>query len=248
MASKETTEYLAFGPSVNLRKLFGFDPSPEKPKPVRIRYRMDRIFGTLILDVTTTSRIPRPITLRRSWGGQRLLKIRRGYYGHPRGMTPTGRMCYEVTEILQGLIDLGGGSYFSISQPTPITPLLGDPAPGYPKELRLEYELRGRNGIEIRNEAQGYLTKPLYLEAKPVISPIIFIVSATYGMTPTGRNERLLAINKLLSRADITARKLNMGELTKKEDRKILRNKPALLAEKKVLQSINSPAYTLAPI
>ena len=154
MASKETTEYLAFGPSVNLRKLFGFDPSPEKPKQVRIRYRMDRIFGTLILDVTTTSRIPRPITLRRSWGGQRLLKIRRGYYGHPRGMTPTGRMCYEVTEILQGLIDLGGGSYFSISQPTPITPLLGDPAPGYPKELRLEYELRGRNGIEIRTEAQ----------------------------------------------------------------------------------------------
>ena len=54
-----------------------------------------------------------------------------------------------------------------------ITPLV----PGYPKELRLEYELRGRNGIEIRNEAQGYLTKPLYLEAKPVISPIIFIVS-----------------------------------------------------------------------
>ena len=48
---------------------------------------------------------------------------------------------------------------------------------GYPKELRLEYELRGRNGVEIRNEAQGYLTKPLYLEAKPVISPIIFIVS-----------------------------------------------------------------------
>ena len=83
----------------------------------------------------------------------------------------------KVTEILQGLIDLGGGSYFTIAQPTPITPLLGDPAPGYPKELRLEYELRGRNGIEIRNEAQGYLTKPLYLEAKPVISPIIFIVS-----------------------------------------------------------------------
>ena len=96
MVSKETTEYLAFGPSVNLRKLFGFDPSPEKQKQVRIRYRMDRIFGTLILDVTTTSRIPRPITLRRSWGGQRLLKIRRGYYGHPRGMTPNGRMCYEV--------------------------------------------------------------------------------------------------------------------------------------------------------
>ena len=44
----------------------------------------------------------------------------------------------------------------------------------------MEYELRGRNGIEIRDEAQGYLTKPLYLEAKPVISPIIFIASGHY--------------------------------------------------------------------
>ena len=237
MAAKETEEYLAFGPSINLRKLFGFDPSPEKTKQLRIRYRMDRIFGTLVLDVTSTSRVPLPITLRRPWGGQRLLKIRRGAYGHPLGPTAQGRMCYDVTEILQGLIDLGGGSYFKIDQPTPITPLLGDPAPGYPKELRLEYELRGRSGVEIRNEAQGFLTRPLYLEAKPVISPIIFITSATYGMTPTGRNERLLAINKLLSRADITARKLNSGELTRKEDRKILRNKAALLAEKKLLNA-----------
>lgn len=62
---------------------------------------MDRIFGTLVLDVTSTNRIPLPVTLRRPWGGQRLLKIRRGYYGHPRGMTAQGRMCYEVTEILQ---------------------------------------------------------------------------------------------------------------------------------------------------
>lgn len=237
MTAKETEEYLAFGPSINLRKLFGLDPSPEKTKQLRIRYRMDRIFGTLVLDVTSTSRIPHPVILRRPWGGQRLLKIRRGYYGHPLGATAQGRMCYDVTEILQGLIDLGGGSYFKVDQATTMTPLLGDPAPGYPKELRLEYELRGRSGIEIRTEAQGHLTKPLYLEAKPVISPIIFITSATYGMTPTGRNERLLAINKLLSRADITARKLNAGELTRKEDRKILRNKAALLAEKKLLNA-----------
>ena len=237
MTAKETQEYLAFGPSINLRKLFGFDPSPEKTKQLRVRYRMDRIFGTLVLDVTSTNRIPLPVTLRRPWGGQRLLKIRRGSYGHPRGATAQGRMCYDVTEILQGLIDLGGGSYFKIDQPTPITPLLGDPAPGYPKELRLEYELRGRSGVEIRNEAHGHLTRPLYLEAKPVISPIIFITSATYGMTPTGRSERLLAINKLLSRADITARKLNAGEVTRKEDRKVLRNKAALLAEKKLLNA-----------
>ena len=69
---------------------------------------------------------------------------------------------------------------------------------------------------------------------------------ATYGMTPTGRNERLLAINKLLSRADITARKLNTGELTRKEDRKILRNKPALLAEKKV-RPTQHPCYGTHP-
>ena len=62
---------------------------------------MDRIFGMLVIDVTSTNRIQMPVTLRRPWGGQRLLKIRRGYYGHPRGMTSQGRMCYEVTEILQ---------------------------------------------------------------------------------------------------------------------------------------------------
>jgi hypothetical protein len=37
MAAKETEEYLAMGPAVNLRKLFGFDPAPEKRKQIRIR-------------------------------------------------------------------------------------------------------------------------------------------------------------------------------------------------------------------
>ena len=53
---------------------------------------------------------------------------------HPHDLNPAIRPpplpFDQVTEILQGLIDLGGGSYFSIAQPTPITPLLGDPAPG----------------------------------------------------------------------------------------------------------------------
>ena len=147
MANKNTDKYLYLPPSSNLRKLFGIDPSPDNPKQLRIRYRMGSIFGTLMINVTSNNRVINGIALRPPINnGQRLLNIKRAYYGHPKGVSTTGRMCYEVTEYLQGLIDLGGGSFLSIPENTLMSHLFGDPCPGYHKELRIEFELSGRSG------------------------------------------------------------------------------------------------------
>ena len=91
-------------------------------------------------------------------------------------------------------------------------------------------------GVEYRNESLGYLNRSFYIEATPVISPIIFILSATYGMNPQMRNERILTLDKLIAKADITTRKLNMGEVTLKDDRKIMRNRDEYIIEKKLLR------------
>jgi hypothetical protein len=41
----------------------------------------------------------------------RYLRLLSANYGHPRGMSSTGRMSYDVVEVLQHLVDMAGGSF-----------------------------------------------------------------------------------------------------------------------------------------
>jgi hypothetical protein len=50
----------------------------------------------------------------------RYLQISRATYGHPKGTSSTGRMSYDVTEIIQGYVDMHGGNYLNISALTPL--------------------------------------------------------------------------------------------------------------------------------
>jgi hypothetical protein len=44
--------------SMDLKKLFGFDPAVDKNKQLRIRYRMKGVYATMILDVLPNNHLP----------------------------------------------------------------------------------------------------------------------------------------------------------------------------------------------
>eukprot|EP00596_Hydrurales_sp_CCMP1899_P008561 CAMPEP_0119039548 /NCGR_PEP_ID=MMETSP1177-20130426/9102_1 /TAXON_ID=2985 /ORGANISM="Ochromonas sp, Strain CCMP1899" /LENGTH=658 /DNA_ID=CAMNT_0007003575 /DNA_START=256 /DNA_END=2232 /DNA_ORIENTATION=+ len=252
MIKKGEDDRLSFGAHCNFYKLFGFDPSVNKPKQLRVRYRMGGIFGTIVIGTNINSRMTSSnaiVLSARSYaspnsspsGGKnsRMVTISRAHFGHPKGISSTGRMSYDVTEIVQGLLDLGGGSHFVLAGTDRMGPLFGDPCPGYPKELRVEFEILGRSYTEVRTDNYGHLSKALFVESSPIISPTIFVVNAWYGMTTTGRNERLLTINKILTKIEQTDKKINKGEIVTNIDRSILSSKKSLLSEKILLR--NSP-------
>ena len=97
----------------------------------------------------------------------------------------------KVTELIQGLVDHDGGSLLRLGAYTPLTPIIGDPCPGYPKDLRIQYEICGRSGSVVFSEVRGHLRKRLLIQVAPVVAPLIFVQSATYGITPTSRRVML---------------------------------------------------------
>jgi hypothetical protein len=93
--SRPTMDRLAFGITSNLKRIFGADPVPGRNKQLRVRYRTDNVFGTLVMDVMPSNQIPGPFVLKRP--EQRLLRIKRASYGFPKGVSSTGRMSYDVS-------------------------------------------------------------------------------------------------------------------------------------------------------
>ena len=67
------------------------------------------------------------------------------------------------------------------SRNTSIINLLGDPCPGYIKDLRISYDISGRFGREVFEETKGYLKKNYIIETCPVVKPLIFVRKAFYG-------------------------------------------------------------------
>lgn len=227
---------LAFKPIHHLDELFEVtDPTPGKNKQLRVRYRIGMIHGTLILDLMPNSSIPSPFLL--ILPRARYLRIYSGTYGYPKGISSTGRMMYDVSEILQSIIDQNGGSYLSISSYTPIARLLGDPCPGYPKDLRICFEIVGRSGCVTNSELRGHLRKKLSIQCSPTVQPLIFVLTATYGITPTARRDRLQFIARELRAIEAIEHKARQGIVAKGEELKQLRKKPKLLEQREMFQN-----------
>lgn len=133
---------IQFKPSQVLSHDFGGgDPNPDNPKQLRIRYRMDGHFGTICLDVLKDNTIPHHIMIVKP--KVRLISIVSAKYGFPKGVSKDGRMSYDATEMVQGLVDMTGGSFLFISSQQSVSRIFGDPCPGYPKDLRVQYEITG---------------------------------------------------------------------------------------------------------
>ena len=134
-------------------------------------------------------------------------------------------MSYDVTEIVQGLCDLQGGSFLSISAQYSVKRLFRDPCPAYPKDLRIKYEVCGRTGSVTYNELRGYLRKKVLIQTSPTVAPLIFVVSATYGITPTGRRDRLNFINRQLREIESIEHKKRQGLIISGDEVIIIKKK-----------------------
>jgi hypothetical protein len=86
---------LAFRETQKLDVIFGCDPAPDKPKQLRIRYRMLGRHAMMCLDAMPNNKFPEPVLL--MCPTLRMLTILRAAYGHPKGRTPTGRMSVDVS-------------------------------------------------------------------------------------------------------------------------------------------------------
>eukprot|EP01041_Mallomonas_annulata_P007561 gene7561-15506_t len=125
IARSVLSDRLAIRKATSLYELFGCDPSPGRPKQIRLRYRMLQRHGYLVLPVLEDNHLPTPLLL--LCPRERLLTIMKGTYGHPRGKSASGRMSHDVTECLQGMADFNGGSYLCIDTDLILTVPFGDP-------------------------------------------------------------------------------------------------------------------------
>ncbi len=104
----------------DLNKLFGtaagrpeskWDPCPGQNKQLKVRYRLCGLHAQLQLDVMPNGQLTLNFMLIAP--KTRYLLINRATYGHPKGLSPQGRMSVDVTEVVQGIVDSGmsGGSH-----------------------------------------------------------------------------------------------------------------------------------------
>jgi hypothetical protein len=199
------------------------DPSPGYAKQLRIRYRVLGRCGVLVLDTAKDNCFPSPVIMIAP--KERFLKISKAHYGHPKGRSSTGAMSVDVTEVVQGAVDLLGGSYLSISRMRLLYPLLGDPCPGYTKDLRIEYEIFGRTGRIERDELHGHLKRRVFIEESPIVSPLIMVESCTYGITPFGKRDKIRSLEREIFDIKAFEHKLLQGEILSVEDAHRIKNK-----------------------
>ena len=169
------SDRICFKPAHRADHIFGYDPFPGKNKQLRVRYRAGGVHATLVLDFDRKNRIPAPFLLMAPH--RRYLRIFNAIYGHPKGSTVTGRMSYDVTELVQSLVDQNGGSFLRISSYTPLRRIFGDPCPGYPKDLRISFEVSGRAGSVKYSEVRGHLRKRIFIQSSPTVAPLIYVAT-----------------------------------------------------------------------
>jgi hypothetical protein len=147
-------------------------------------------------------------------------------------------MSTDVKEVVQGIVDAGmaGGNYLTLSYMRPVKPIFGDPCPGYPKDLRINFEICGRSGELINDEIRGHLIKRMHLEFSPTIKPLIFVMSATYGITPTGRKTRMLEIRSLTKRIEAIEHRKANGQMPSRDDMALLNKKDELKSDFELLR------------
>lgn len=186
----------------------------------------------MMIDFDPINRIPQTfffIVPKRSY-----LRVYQASYGHPKGLTKTGRLSVDVTEIIQSMIHQLGGSYLNISAFTPVARIFGDPCPGYVKDLRISFEIIGRKGSVRYPESRGYLTRRLSILSSPIIAPLIYVQSATYGITPTARKDRLDLLTKTLTKIQYLEHRKREGIPLSPEDFLLVKKKSYFQQQKEI--------------
>jgi len=211
------------------------DPCPGSNKQLKIRYRMLGLHGMLNLDVNPDNHLSSNFMMMAPT--VRYLAILHASYGHPKGQSPQGRMSVEVTEVVQGMVDMVGGSYLTISYMASAKRMFGDPCPGYPKDLRIKFDIAGRSGEVLCDEMRGFLRQRCQIEYAPTIQPLIFCRAATFGISPSGRKMRLDQVVLLLRRISAVEHRQANGSSATAAEKKLLAQKHELVQERHDLQT-----------
>ena len=117
-------------------------------------------------------------------------------------------------------------------------PLIIYTTTGYPKDLRIAYEVRGRKGSVNYAEVRGHLRKRVFISASPTVAPIIYVQTATYGITPTARRDHLEKLNKKLKKIAYLEHRIREGFKIQAEDMKLFRSKKEIMNEKDLFLSL----------
>lgn len=72
---------------------------------------------------------------------------------------------FDVTEFMQGRIDLAGGRYLFLPKTERLADLFGDPCPGREKCLLLHYEILGTEGKVEALESDNRLLSPVSISS-----------------------------------------------------------------------------------
>ena len=243
----ELGDRIAFKASQDLQTIFG-DPAPNERKQIRIRYRINGRFGIAVVNVLANNHVEKGLLLIAP--KSRLLNILRASYGYPKGRNTTGRMAYDVTEYIQGLADLRGGSYLLIDEDISMTSLLHDPCPGYPKDLIVEFDIDGKSSTIVLDENRGFIRadQDVCIRELAIVAPLIFVESAYYGITPTARRDRLEAIASKLNRISVIEYRIREGLNVSAEDMSLRRMKPSLMQDQLLFRSLPTQFVNIAPI
>ncbi|CAM9967797.1 unnamed protein product [Ectocarpus sp. 4 AP-2014] len=162
-------------------------------------------------------------------------------YGSP-GEPSRGRGKMDVTEFMQGRVDLADGEYLFVSRKEPLTDLFGDPCPGRDKCLVLRYEVVGTEGRAEAIESDGRLLTPISISCTPMLAPLILVESATYGQTREGIDERLQLVQRELSDLFAIQNRKDIGMPLSREDNKRLMGLRPLISDLEYLKKL-TPRY-----
>eukprot|EP00903_Cladosiphon_okamuranus_P020991 g19283.t1 len=162
-------------------------------------------------------------------------------YGSP-GDPSRGRGKIDVTEFMQGRVDLADGKYLFMSRKESMTDLFGDPCPGRDKCLVLRYEIVGTEGRVEAVESDGRLLTPISISCTPMLAPLILVESATYGQTREGIDERLQLVQRELSDLFAVQNRKDMGMPLSRDENKRLMGLRPLIADLEYLKTV-TPRY-----
>ncbi|CAN0150103.1 unnamed protein product, partial [Pylaiella littoralis] len=158
-------------------------------------------------------------------------------YGTP-GEPKRGRGKIDVTEFMQGRVDLADGKYLYLSKKEPLADLFGDPCPGRDKCLVLRYEIVGTEGRAEAVESDGRLLTPISISCTPMLAPLILVESATYGQSPEGIDERLQVVQRELSDLLGLQNRKDIGLPVSREDNQRLMGLRPLIADLEYLKTV----------
>ena len=85
---------------------------------------------------------------------------------------------------------------------------------------------------------RGHLRKRVFISSSPTVAPIIYVQTATYGITPTARRDRLDYINKQLKKVAYIEHRIREGFRCQAEDVKLFKSKKDLVAQKELFMNL----------